>query len=188
MSRVPIVQWGCLYFTLFIGVVWSSHCSVGSGVHIVQWGGLYFTLFIGVVWSSYCPVGWSGFHIVQWMVWSSHCSDGWSGVYIVRWDVFWSSNCSVGWSGVHIVQWGDLEFTLFSGMILSARCSVGLSGVYAVVLKTVWRHEEKKNGEVYRGFLVGFRWVWGPHVINRFETRSWAWNLEEKYVQQIAFI
>ena len=54
-------------FTLFSGVVWGSHCSVGlSRVHIVQWGGLEFTFFSGVVWDSHCSVVWSGVHIVQW--------------------------------------------------------------------------------------------------------------------------
>ena len=43
-------------FILFSGVIKNSHSSVGlSRVHIVQWGGLEFTLFIEVVWSSrYC--------------------------------------------------------------------------------------------------------------------------------------
>ena len=60
----PIVQWGGLEFTLFSGVVWSSHCTVGwSGVHIIQLDGLEFTLFTVVVWSS---VGLPRVHIVLW--------------------------------------------------------------------------------------------------------------------------
>ena len=34
------------------------------GVNIVQWGGLEFTLFSGVVWNSHCSVGWSGVYAV----------------------------------------------------------------------------------------------------------------------------
>ena len=61
-------------FTLFGGVVWRSHCSVGwSKVHIVQWGGLEFTLFSGVVWSTHCSVRRTGVHM------------GWFGVHIVHW-------------------------------------------------------------------------------------------------------
>ena len=101
----------CLEFTLFSGVVWSSHCSVGwSAVHIVQWGGLQFTLLSGGIWSSHCSVGGSGVHIVQRGGLEFKLFSG-----VVR-----SSNCSVEWSGVYIVQW---------------------SGVYAVVLKTEWRME-----------------------------------------------
>ena len=99
--RVYIVQWGSLEFTLFSGIVWSSHCSVGwSGVYIVQWGDLEFTLFSGAVFSL-------------------HCSVGFSWVYIVK------------WSGVHIVQWGGLKFTLFSGVVWSLYCCLkGRVGVW----------------------------------------------------------
>ena len=64
ISRVRIVHFDCLEFTLlkgaleftlFSGMVWSSHCSVGwSEVHIVQWDGLEFTFFSGVYCSSHC--------------------------------------------------------------------------------------------------------------------------------------
>ena len=156
-------------------MVWSSHCFVGlsivmwSGVHIVSWGcrewcGLEFTLFSGVVCSWHCSVGWSGVHIVQ--------LDGLE--FILFSGMVWSSHCSVGWSGVHIVQWGSLKFTLFSEVVWSLYCCVkDRAGVWTEDIK--WSVEDSWSG-----------WVWGPRVIYRLEIRSWAWNLEEKYVQQIA--
>ena len=48
------------------------------------------------------------------------------------WGRGMESTTVVGWSGFNIVQWGDLDLTLFSGLILSSNCSMDWSGVHKV--------------------------------------------------------
>ena len=155
----------------------SSHCSVGwSGIHIVHLGDLELKFFSGIIWGVHIvQKGEMEFTLFTGVVWSLRCcvkevggmewrqivksvEDSWSGQM---------SRCCVGKEWRQIVK--SVEDS-WSGQ-MSKRC-VGKE----------WRQMVKSVEDSWSG------WVWGPHVIYWLAIRSWAWNLKEKYIKQIALV
>ena len=54
--------------------------------------------------------------------------------------------------------------------------------LYGLEFTLLWRQIVKSVEESWSGL------VWGPSVIYQLELRSWAWNLKEKNIQQIALV